>query len=222
MEARWVHLLQEITANAHDTAVYTGRPFLSQRVMSAMAKVPRIAFVPEDLRLEAYVNQPLPIGYGQTISQPFIVALMTDLLDLTPTDKVLEIGSGSGYQSAILAELVAEVHSVEIVADLAKSAARRLAKLGYRTVHIYHGQGRRGWPQAAPYAAILVAAASPDIPPHLVEQLSVNGRMVIPVKETSSNTRIQQKLLRIVKQRDHTLKQQHCLSVAFVPLLGRD
>ena len=220
MEAQWAHLLQEISNNALETSVYTGRPMLSKRVMNAMAKVPRIAFVPDNLRFDAYINQPLSIGYGQTISQPFIVALMTDLLDLTPTDRVLEIGSGSGYQSAILAELVAEVHSVELVEDLAHSAARRLAKLGYRTIHIYHGQGRRGWPQAAPYAAILVAAASPDIPPHLVEQLSVYGRMVIPV--CCGHSGIHQKLLRIVKQRDHTLKQQRCLSVAFVPLVGRD
>ncbi len=222
MEARWAHLLQEITANARETAAYTGRPVLSERVMAAMAKVPRIAFVPDDIRADAYLNQPLPIGYGQTISQPFIVALMTDLLDLTPTDKVLEIGSGSGYQSAILAELVDKVHSVELVADLAKSAARRLAKLGYRTVHIHHGQGRRGWLQDAPYAAILVAAASPDIPPHLIEQLSIDGRMVIPVEVSCSNSGTHQQLLRIVKQRDNTLKQQHCLSVAFVPLVGRD
>ncbi|VBB68739.1 Protein-L-isoaspartate O-methyltransferase [invertebrate metagenome] len=222
MEARWAHLLQEITANARETAVYTGRPVLSERVMTAMARVPRVVFVPDSIRVDAYVNKPLLIGYGQTISQPFIVALMTDLLDLTPTDKVLEIGSGSGYQSAILAELVSEVHSVELVADLAHSAARRLAKLGYSTVHIHHGQGRYGWPEAAPYAAILVAAASPDIPPHLVEQLEVNGRMVIPVKGCHNNSGIHQKLLRLVKQPDNTLKQQRCLSVAFVPLIGQD
>jgi protein-L-isoaspartate(D-aspartate) O-methyltransferase len=152
-----------------------------ERVLAAMARVPREKFVSDDLRAFAYENRPLPIGHGQTISQPLIVAMMTEALDLTSGEKVLELGTGSGYQAAILAELTERVVTVERIAPLAERAAAVLAELGYHNVQVRLADDTIGWPEDAPYDAILVTAAAPDVPPALIEQLATQGRLVIPV-----------------------------------------
>jgi protein-L-isoaspartate(D-aspartate) O-methyltransferase len=157
------------------------RGVTDQDVLEAMERVPRHEFVPADLQSQAYTDRPLPIGYGQTISQPYIVALMTELLELESTDRVLEIGTGSGYQAAILGEIVAEVYTVEIVDPLAKEATERLARLGYRNVHVLSADGYYGWEEHAPYDAIIVTAAPDHLPAPLAEQLSADGRIVIPI-----------------------------------------
>ncbi|MGH7185866.1 MAG: protein-L-isoaspartate(D-aspartate) O-methyltransferase, partial [Pseudomonadota bacterium] len=154
---------------------------LNASVLEAMRRAPRHAFVPADMRELAYDDRPLPIGYGQTISQPYIVALMTDLLRLAPGDRALEIGTGSGYQAAVLAELGYQVYTIEIVPALAEQAAKRLSDLGYNAVHVREGDGYFGWPEAAPFDAIVVTAAAPQIPPPLLEQLKPGGRMIIPI-----------------------------------------
>ena len=146
-----------------------------------MRKVPRHEFVPARWKRSAYEDRPLPIGHGQTISQPYIVAAMTELAALSEGDRVLEIGTGSGYQAAVLAELAAQVYTIEIVGPLAERAARTLESLGYASVRVRHGDGYRGWPEAAPFDAIVVTAAAPRVPPALLEQLTVGGRLVIPV-----------------------------------------
>jgi protein-L-isoaspartate(D-aspartate) O-methyltransferase len=158
-------LLTEIAEEAAATASYTGRAQFSADVMAAMARVPRERFIEPGQEPLAYVNGPLPIGYGQTISQPYIVALMSDLLDLKPGHRVLEIGTGSGYQTAVLAELGAEVFGLEIVPELARRSAERLSALGYRGLHLREGDGNLGWPEAAPFDRILAAAAAVTIPP---------------------------------------------------------
>jgi len=150
-------------------------------VLRAMERVPRHRFVPPEYRSQAYADYPLPIGYGQTISQPYIVALMTELLDPEPTDRVLEIGTGCGYQAAVLAEIVREVYTIEIIPELAEQAARRLAELGYRNVFTRQGDGYDGWPEHAPYDGIIVTAAAPEVPPPLIEQLAEGGRLVVPL-----------------------------------------
>ena len=159
------------------------RGIKDERVLAAMAKVPREEFIPVDARADAYEDGPLPIGYDQTISQPYIVAFMTEQLRLKPNDRVLEIGSGSGYQAAILAELVAEVYTIEIVEPLAKSAEATLQRLGYKNVHTKVGDGYKGWPEEAPFDAIIVTCAPEKVPQPLVDQLKDGGRMVIPVGE---------------------------------------
>ncbi len=164
------------------------------RVLEAMAKVPRHLFVPPHLRDEAYADYPLAIGEGQTISQPYIVALMTEALELPPQSRVLEIGTGSGYQAAILAEIAREVYSVERLPSLAQRAEKLLKKLGYTNVHIKVGDGTLGWPEEAPYHGIIVTAAAPSIPPPLLEQLAVGGKLVIPVGGAYS-----QELLQVTK-----------------------
>ena len=174
-------LTEEIVALARDTARETGRPAFDPRVMSVLATVPRHRFVPPGEIRAAYSNRPLPIGYGQTISQPYIVALMTDLLRVHPRDVVLEIGTGSGYQAAILAELGASVCTIEIVEPLARQAAERLRVLGYATVRTRTGDGYYGWEDCGPFDAIAVTAAASHVPPSLVRQLKPGGRMVIPV-----------------------------------------
>jgi protein-L-isoaspartate(D-aspartate) O-methyltransferase len=181
--------------------------------MTALGRVPRHEFVPVADRDAAYVNAPLPIGCGQTISQPFIVALMTDLLDLDPGSRILEIGTGSGYQCAVLAELAARVHSIEVVAELASEAAVTLARLGYRNVRLRVGDGYLGWPDAAPFDAIIVTSGAADVPPPLIEQLAPGGRLVIPV----GRTRGTQSLLVIEKRQDGSVHQRDVLPVAFVP-----
>ena len=209
-------MVDEIAAMARDTARETGRARFTERVMAAMKRVPRHRFVPAALEAEAYANRPLPIGGGQTISQPYIVALSTDLLDLEPSHTVLEIGTGSGYQAAVLAELVTSVLSIEIVDSLGREAAARLANLGYRNVEVRIGDGYRGWPERAPFDRILVTAAAPEVPAPLVEQLARGGRMVIPV----GSSWFGQRLLVIDKRSNGEVVQKNVLAVRFVPLTG--
>ena len=211
-------LLATVAAETRDTADLTGRGQLSPRVMAAMAKVPRHLFVPRAEIDYAYDNRPLSIGYGQTISQPYIVAVMSDLLDLGPADKVLEIGTGCGYQTAVLAELAGHVFSIELVEALAAHAARRLQSLGYDNVSLRCGDGYAGWPEKAPFDAIIVTAAPERIPDALVDQLKPRGRLVIPVG-VAHNT---QSLLRCVKEDDGRLRRENKLPVAFVPMVRRD
>jgi protein-L-isoaspartate(D-aspartate) O-methyltransferase len=184
------------------------------RVLAAMAKVQREEFIPADQRTEAYSDGPLPIGYDQTISQPYIVAFMTEQLRLKPSDRVLEIGTGSGYQAAILAELASEVYSIEIVAPLAKNAETTLQRLGYKNVHAKIGDGYKGWPEAAPFDAIIVTCAPDNVPQPLVAQLKDDGRMVIPVGE-----RFTQELY-LLEKKNGQLKQSTTLPVRFVPMQG--
>jgi len=183
------------------------------RVLAAMRKVPRHFFVPQDALPAAYLDQPLPIGHGQTISQPYIVAFMSEALELKPQDRVLEIGTGSGYQAAVLAELAREVYSIEIVEPLGKEAAARLKDLGYERVNLRIGDGYRGWPEAAPFDAIIVTAAPDHVPPALVEQLRKGGRMVLPVG------RFAQDLLRL-RRTAKGVVQENLLPVRFVPMVG--
>jgi protein-L-isoaspartate(D-aspartate) O-methyltransferase len=209
-------LLDEIRAEVSETWQYTGRAALSARVLDAFAEVPRHAFLPATLRTAAYINRPLPIGHGQTISQPYIVALMTDLLDPEADDIVLEIGTGSGYQAAVLAKLVKQVYSLEIVAALAEQASERLRSLGYDNVEVRQGDGHAGWPEHAPFDAIIVTAAAAEIPPALIDQLKPGGRFVIPVGNRYSG----QDLLLIEKDRHGRVSRKSVLPVIFVPLTG--
>lgn len=191
------------------------RGVVSPRVLEAMRKVPRHEFIPEDQQAEAYSDKPLPIGEGQTISQPYVVAAMTAALDLTGSERVLEIGTGCGYQAAVLAELAREVYSIESRAQLARTARERLARLGYANVQIRAGDGTLGWPEAAPFDGILVTAAAPSIPPPLLDQLAEAGRLVIPVGDAD-----RQNLHRAVKFRGKIIEQR-LFDCRFVPLLGR-
>ena len=185
------------------------------RVLAAMRKVPRHLFVPENLIPEAYDDTPLPIGYGQTISQPYIVALMTELLQLRGDEKVLEVGTGSGYQAAVLAELAREVYTIEIVEPLARQAAERLRELGYTNVHVRHGDGYDGWPEKAPFDGIIVTAAPEEIPKPLLDQLKPGGRLVIPVGAWS------QDLLVVTKSADGKITRRVVIPVRFVPMTGK-
>ncbi|TCS73807.1 protein-L-isoaspartate(D-aspartate) O-methyltransferase [Sulfuritortus calidifontis] len=209
-------MLDDIDIEVELTRHWIGKPALNPRVMAAMAKVPRQRFLPPDLAHLAFRNGPVPIGHGQTISQPYIVALMSDLLELEAGDTILEIGTGSGYQAAVLAELVRQVYTVEIVAPLAEAAAARLAELGYRNIEVRQGDGYQGWPEHAPYDGIIVTAAAPHIPQPLIEQLKPGARLVIPVGRAGWN----QELQVIEKAADGTLHTRHVLAVAFVPLTG--
>ena len=207
-------MLGDIVALTRETRFETGRATLREHVMAAMTKVPRHRFVPPGEERYAYDNRPLPIGHGQTISQPFIVALMTDLLDLKPEHKVLEVGTGSGYQAAVLAELAREVYTIEIVAPLAKEATARLAALGYRNVTVRISDGYRGWPEQAPFDAIMVTAGALEVPPALVQQLKPGGKLVIPVGPQWSG----QSLLVIEKDVSGKTTTRNVLAVRFVPL----
>jgi protein-L-isoaspartate(D-aspartate) O-methyltransferase len=189
------------------------RGIKDERVLAAMAKVPREEFVPADARSSAYEDGPLPIGYDQTISQPYIVAFMTEQLRPKPSDRVLEIGSGSGYQAAILAELVADVYTIDIIEPLAKSAEATLERLGYKNVHIRAGDGYKGWPEKAPFDAVIVTCAPEKVPQPLVDQLKDGGRMVIPVGE-----RFAQQLY-LFEKKNGQLKESVTLPVRFVPML---
>jgi len=209
-------LLAEIAANASETAHWTGREAFSDAVMAAMKRVPRHEFVGPDMAAAAYANRPQPIGHGQTISQPYIVALMSDLLDLRPTDRVLEIGTGSGYQAAVLAELCAHVYSVETVAKLAILAGERLKRLGFDNVTVRTGNGFDGWTEEAPFDAVIVTAAPDHIPETLIDQLAPGGRMAVPVGRQHET----QFLFRLVKDRDGKVTKQDVLPVAFVPMVG--
>jgi protein-L-isoaspartate(D-aspartate) O-methyltransferase len=204
-------MVEEVVALAR-VAAETGRPVLGERVLTAMRKVPRHEFVPREQKRAAYRNRPLPIGAGQTISQPYIVALMTDLLELEPDAKVLEIGTGCGYQSAVLAEVAGKVHSIEIIDSLGRGAAATLARLGYANVETRIGDGYKGWPEAAPFDAIIVTAAPDHIPPALVEQLKPGGRLVIPVG------RLSQELMVVRKNGDGSTLNEQIVPVRFVPL----
>jgi protein-L-isoaspartate(D-aspartate) O-methyltransferase len=210
-------MLEEIADDAAATAEYTGRAAFSPRVMAAMAKVPRHEFVPAAEARYAYINNALPIGHGQTISQPYIVALMTDLLDPQPDHVVLEIGTGSGYQAAVLSQLVRRVYSIEVIPELAEEARNRLARLGCDNVTVRVGDGNAGWPEHAPFDGILVTAAAPVVPDELVAQLRSGGRMVIPIGQQQH-----QDLILIEKADDGAVRQRSLLPVAFVPLVGRD
>jgi len=190
------------------------RDVRDERVLAAMNKVPREEFVPQDSRAASYTDQPLPIGYGQTISQPYIVAFMTEQLRPKPSDRVLEVGTGSGYQAAILAELVAEVYSVEIVEPLAKNAEATLQRLGCKNVHLKIGDGYKGWPETAPFDAIIVTCAPDKVPQPLIDQLRDGGRMVIPVGD-----RFAQELY-LLEKKNGQLKQSATLPVRFVPMAG--
>jgi protein-L-isoaspartate(D-aspartate) O-methyltransferase len=186
-----------------------------QRVLQAMLKVERHLFVPESYRPMAYADRPLPIGEGQTISQPYIVALMTDHLHLKPADRVLEIGTGSGYQAAVLAELAQEVYSIEIIDQLAHTARERLQTLGYKNVWVKHGDGFYGWPEHAPYDAIMITCATPTIPERLVEQLRDGGRMILPLGDEP----FVQSLTMVTKQAGK-LEKKPVTDVVFVPMTG--
>lgn len=210
-------MLSVIRSEARLTQHMTGRESFSDEVMAAIASVPRDAFVPENLKAAAFENGPLPIGHGQTISQPFIVALMSDLLQLQPGDKVLEIGTGSGYQTAVLSQLCNRVYSIDVIADLAEAAARHLKQLQYENIIIRSGNGYHGWAEHAPYAGIIVTAAAPYIPEALVEQLQRGGRLVIPVGQQF----MPQELMLIEKDDVGSIRQKSILGVAFVPLVDK-
>ena len=210
-------LMAEIEADVRETADYLGRTALDERVIEALRTVPRHAFVPARERPFAYENRPLAIGHGQTISQPYIVAIMTDLLDPQPGDRVLEVGTGSGYQAAVLSLLVERVYSIEIVSPLAASATRRLMELGYKNVTVRQGDGYYGWKEHAPFDAIVVTAAAGHVPPPLIAQLKPGGRMIIPV----GSRFLTQQLVLITKQADGSLITRQLLPVAFVPLTGK-
>jgi protein-L-isoaspartate(D-aspartate) O-methyltransferase len=189
---------------------------MDERVGAVMNKVPRHEFVPANQRPHAYENRPLPIGYGQTISQPYIVAAMTALLNLQPGHVVLEIGTGSGYQAAVLAALAQAVYTIEIVEPLAQQATERLRRLDYASVHIRTGDGYFGWPEAGPFDAIMVTAAASHVPPPLLRQLKPGGRMVIPIGAPFMT----QQLMLVEKDRDGTVRTRQMMPVRFVPLTG--
>ena len=191
------------------------RDITSARVLDDMGRVPRHLFVPEAQRSAAYADHPLPIGYEQTISQPYIVAFMTQALDVRPTDKILEIGTGSGYQAAVLGELAGQVYTIEIVAPLAESARGLLASLGYRNVHVRAGNGYLGWPEQAPFDRIMVTAAPDEVPPALVAQLKEGGIMAIPVAGGVFQE------LRILRKRAQGMETLQTLPVRFVPMTGK-
>jgi protein-L-isoaspartate(D-aspartate) O-methyltransferase len=208
-------LVEEVEAMYAETASATSLPAMSHAVREALGKVERHRFVPETQQALAYGNHPLPIGAGQTISQPYIVALSTDLIEPRPGDKVLEVGTGSGYQAAMLAEIVAQVYSIELIADLGRGAAERLSALGYGNVEVRIGDGYAGWPAKAPFDGIIVTAAAPHVPEALVEQLAPGGRMVIPVGERHGV----QELLVLRKGADGSVERRSVLPVRFVPLV---
>jgi protein-L-isoaspartate(D-aspartate) O-methyltransferase len=217
MAAKRDDMLTDVRTSVRNSADYTGYEVLSDTVMEAMGKVPRHAFVPSEHRHLAYQNTPLPIAAGQTISQPLIVALMTELLQPSPGDVVLEVGTGSGYQAAVLAELVAQVYSVEIVDSLAESAARTLQELGYDNVTVRAGDGYQGWPEYAPFDGIIVTAAADELPPPLLQQLKPGARLVIPVGAEHGY----QELLLVEMGTDGEIASRSVLPVRFVPLTGQ-
>jgi len=209
-------MVADIEDDVETTARYINKKSFNETVLQVMNTVPRHEFVPADQRNKAYENRPLPIGFGQTISQPYIVALMTDLLQPQPGQRVLEIGTGSGYQAAILSRLVAQVYSIEIIEELGKSTAQLLTRLGYENIVTGITDGYNGWPQYAPFDSIIVTAAISHIPPPLVQQLKKGGRMVIPV-----GTRFQTQYLTLVeKDLQGTITTRQVLPVYFVPFTG--
>jgi protein-L-isoaspartate(D-aspartate) O-methyltransferase len=209
-------MVDTIRALARTVPVQVDGGAIDPAVLDAMAVVPRHELVPPDVRSLAYADTPLSIGHGQTISQPYIVALMTSLVRPARDHVVLEIGTGSGYQAAVLSRLVARVHSIEIVEPLAREAAARLKALGYTNVAVRAGDGYRGWPEHAPFDAIVVTAAAPHVPQPLVEQLKPGGRMVIPVGSAPAS----QELLVLDKDNEGRIHRRRALPVRFVPLTG--
>jgi protein-L-isoaspartate(D-aspartate) O-methyltransferase len=205
----WAALRHEMV-----TSQMRERDIQNEAVLAAMERVPRHEFVPEAYRRLAYADQPLPIGHRQTISQPYIVAFMTQAIDPQPRQRVLEIGTGSGYQAAVLAELVGDVYTIELIPDLAKQAAARLKKLGYRNIHAKTGDGYQGWPEKAPFDAIVVSCGAQHVPEPLFKQLKRGGKMVIPVGEAGKG----QWLRIITKREDGTQLSRDLIPVQFVPL----
>jgi protein-L-isoaspartate(D-aspartate) O-methyltransferase len=210
-------LIAEIEEEVRETRCFLGKERLDRRVIAALGKIPRENFVPAEVHDLAYLNRPLSIGHGQTISQPYIVAIMTDMLAVRAESRILEIGTGSGYQTAVLAELAAEVYTVEVVAPLAERARTRLEALGYENIHYRTGDGRAGWPEHAPYDGIVVTAAAEKAPAALIAQLSPGGRLVIPVGRAYAT----QNLLRIDKDSAGRVSEISVLPVAFVPLVDK-
>ena len=214
---RSAQMLAEIRAEVALTRRMIGKEALDPRVMEAMARVPRDAFVPDELQASAYANRPLPIGHGQTISQPYIVALMTDLIAPRPNHRILEIGTGSGYQTAVLSLLCARVYSIDLVSSLSAVAAERLARLGYENVVTRTANGYQGWPEHAPYDGIMVTAAAGYVPQALIGQLRPGGRMAIPVGAPGGR----QELMLVAKDEHDQVTSSTILGVAFVPLIDR-
>jgi protein-L-isoaspartate(D-aspartate) O-methyltransferase len=208
-------MIDDIESEAAFTRNMIGRDHFDPRVMAVMHKVRREEFVPPELRYAAFDNGPLPIGHGQTISQPYIVALMTDLLQLQPDYTVLEIGTGSGYQTAILSLLCTQIYTMEVVPELSETAKRRFEEIGYDNIEAQTGNGYRGWPQHAPYDGIIVTAAASHIPPALIKQLKPGGRLVIPVGQPYSH----QELMLVEKDLEGNSHTRNILGVAFVPLV---
>jgi protein-L-isoaspartate(D-aspartate) O-methyltransferase len=186
-----------------------------RRVLDAMRTIPRELFMPPGVRAQAYEDHPVPIGHGQTISQPYIVAFMTELLGVRPSDRVLEIGTGSGYQAAVLARMVRQVYSIEIVPELARSAAETLRRLGYGNVRVREGDGYRGWPEEAPFDRVILTAAPPEIPQTLIDQLARGGRLVAP----EGATPFDQWLVVVDKGPDGRVTRREVLAVVFVPMV---
>lgn len=213
--AERARMVAEVEAMYRETQAETGLAAMSPAVRAALARVERHRLVPPEQEPHAYRNHPLPIGHGQTISQPYIVALSTDLLAPQPEHTVLEVGTGSGYQAAILAEIVKQVYTIEIVDALAEQARRSLAALGYRNVEVRTGDGYAGWPEKAPFDGIVVTAAAPAVPRALVEQLKPGGRLVIPVGAAWDV----QHLVVVEKRPDGTTRERRVLPVRFVPLV---
>jgi protein-L-isoaspartate(D-aspartate) O-methyltransferase len=211
------HMLSDIEMEVYLTRHLIDKNALDGRVMAAMKKVPRQVFLPVDLRYCAYDNSPVPIGSGQTISQPYMVALMSDLLNTKSSDIILEIGTGSGYQSAILSQLVQQVYSVEIIEDLVITARSHLNKLGYNNIDIRNGDGYFGWPEHAPYNGIIVTAAAPHIPQPLIDQLAAGARLIIPIGLPYSY----QELIVVEKKANAEIETRKILGVSFVPLTGQ-
>ena len=213
-EEQRAELIEEIESDVRETRGYTGKERLDESVMRAMATVARHEFVTSQLRDRAYENRPLPIGEGQTISQPYIVALMTDLAAVGPESIVLEVGTGSGYQAAVLAEIVDHVYSIEIVEPLGRRAAETLERLGYDNVTVRISDGYRGWPEFAPFDAVIVTAAPEEVPAPLIDQLKIGGRLVVPVGAQNRA----QSLQVLEKGPAGKISTTHVLPVAFVPL----
>lgn len=210
-------MLRLIEADAPLARKALGRDHFDARVLRALGKVPRHEFVPPSLRGLAYLNQPLPIGYGQTISQPYIVALMTDLMGLKKTDRVLEVGTGSGYQAAVLGEIAESVYTIEIINELAESASTRLKRFGYRNVEVIQGDGYFGLKEHAPFDAIIVTAAAGHVPSPLIDQVKPGGRIIIPVGGVYQV----QILMVVTRDKDGRIRTAQVMPVSFVPLTGR-
>lgn len=209
-------MVSEIEADVRATSSYIKKTSLDPQVMQAMGKVPRHEFVPQDVKNDAYRNSPLPIGHGQTISQPYIVALMTDLLETKSSHRILEVGTGSGYQAAILGELVKKLYTVEIIKVLGEQARMRMKRLQYGNITVRIGDGYYGWEEHAPFDAIIVTAAASHVPPPLIRQLKNGGKMIIPV----GSRFMTQQLLLVEKDKNGKVRNRQILPVRFVPLTG--